>query len=257
MSFFDQGMDARRYARSRPFIHPTAIQKFRTVANIKTPLARALDVACGTGLSTVVLTDIVREVIGIDSSRDMLQYATRHLQVAYSQAAAEAMPFSDGQFDLVTAAQAYHWFAHDAFLSESHRVLRAQGWVVVYTSWFTGEMKDEPRFADWFMNEYLQRFPTPPRDRNPITAGLADAHNFAFGGEQQFRNEIAMSCARFTDYQLSTTNIIAAVGNGASTYLDAERWIQQGLAPFYTQAPERVFLFRGTIWYMKKMVASK
>ena len=62
-----------------------------------------------------------------------------------------------------------------------------------------------------------------------------------------------MTVDRFTDYQLSTTNIIAAVRDGAGSYDDAAGWIQSSLEGFFGDAPERVFLFSGKIWYLEKV----
>jgi SAM-dependent methyltransferase len=252
VNYFADGMDAGRYARARPNIHATAIAKFRLFARMDEPFSVALDVGCGTGQSTVALAEIAERIVGTDPSADMLSSATPHPKVEYREAAAEDTPFADRQFDLVSAAQAFHWFDHDAFLAESHRVLRAHGWLLVYTSWFTGEMKDEPSFSDWFKGAYLTRYPTPPRNRAPITEELAREHRFGFRGEDQFSNEISMIIARFTDYLLSTTNVIAAVKRGSESFEDAAQWIRASLECFYGDDPERVFLFSGKIWYLQK-----
>jgi hypothetical protein len=42
-----------------------------------------------------------------------------------------------------------------------------------------------------------------------------------------------MTKERFTDYQLSTTNIIAAVERGEDTFDNAARWIHASIAPFF------------------------
>jgi SAM-dependent methyltransferase len=252
VNYFGDGMDARRYARARPNIHPTAVEKFRRFAQIDGLLSLALDVGCGTGQSTVALTHVAERVIGIDPSADMLEHAARHPNVEYRQSAAEHTPFRDSQFDLITAAQVFHWFDHDAFLAESYRLLRVPGWLLVYTSWFTGEMKGEPAFSDWFKGEYLRRYPTPPRDRTPITKERARKHGLVFRGEDEFSNEVGMTIHRFTDYQLSTTNIIAAVKRGTGSFDDAARWIRASLEPFFSNGRERIFLFTGKIWYLTK-----
>lgn len=255
MNYFGEGMDARRYARARPNIHPTAVERFRSLAGIERPLSLALDVGCGTGQSTIALAKIAERVVGIDPSLEMLSHAADHPNVEYRVSAAEDIPFSDGHFDLIAAAQAFHWFDHEAFLAESHRLLRVPGWVLVYTSWFTGEMGGEPAFSGWFKGEYLARYPTPPRDRTPITEELARRHGFVFRGEDEFSNELGMAIDRFTDYQLSTTNVIAAVRRGGGSFDDAARWIVSSLERFFGEERERVFLFSGKIWYLEKTSA--
>jgi SAM-dependent methyltransferase len=252
VNYFADGMDAARYAKARPDIHRTAVERFLGLAEIEPPLSLALDVGCGTGQSTIVLAKIAKRVIGIDPSLDMLSHAAQHPNVEYRQSAAEKTPFCDARFDLITAAQAYHWFNHGAFLSESYRVLRVPGWLLVYTSWFTGEMKDEPTFSDWFKGEYLRRYPAPPRDRTPITEELAERHGFVFRGEDEFSNQVGMTIDRFTDYQLSTTNVIAAVREGEERFDDAARWLLASLGPYFPDECERVFLFSGKMWCLAK-----
>jgi SAM-dependent methyltransferase len=254
-NYFGDGMDAKRYSRARPRIHPTAIERFRAIAGRAAPFDLALDVGCGTGQSTVVLTEIAKRVIGVDPSADMLAHAERHPNVEYVRSAAEHTPFPDGRFDLISAAQAYHWFDHDAFLAESHRLLQVPGWLVVYTSWFTGEIRGEPAFGDWFRGEYLSRYPTPPRNRAPITEDLARTHGFDFHGEDEFRNEVAMTIERFADYQLSTTNVISAVERGAESFDGAGRWIRDSMGRFFAGEHERVFRFSGKMWCLEKAAA--
>lgn len=252
VNYFGEGIDAERYARVRPYIHPTAIGKFRSLVGLARRVRLALDVGCGTGQSTIALVDIADRVIGIDSSADMLNHATRHLRVAYQQAMAESIPFRDGEFDLVTVGQAYHWFDYDTFLEEAFRLLSAPGWVVVYTSWFTGTMRDESAFADWWKGEYLHRFPTPPRNRTPITEELARNHGFAFHGEHEFFDDVSMTLGRFTEFLLSTSNVIAAVEDESDAFEAAGGLIGGSLERFFEGASERVFPFGGKLWILEK-----
>jgi hypothetical protein len=61
-----------------------------------------------------------------------------------------------------------------------------------------------------------------------------------------------MTIERFTDYQLSTTNIIAAVERGATLFDDVAKWIKASIAPFFAEQAQRTFLFNGKSWYLEK-----
>ena len=56
---------------------------------------RALDVGCGTGLSSVALLDLAGEVVGIDAALAMLRHASRAQGVRYVASGAEALPFRE------------------------------------------------------------------------------------------------------------------------------------------------------------------
>ena len=252
---FGPGIDAERYSRARPHIHDAAIGKFRAFAGAGAPFSRALDVGCGTGQSTVALTAIADVVIGVDPSADMLAHAVSHPRVSYRRAPAEDIPFPDGQYDVITAAQAFHWFDAEAFLAEASRLLRSPGWLVIYTSWFTGEMVEEATFAPWFRQTFLVQYPTPARNRTAITNTLAQAHSLTLRADDTFSNDLEMSSEAFIDYELSTTNVIAAVERGHSSFGEAAVWMRESLGLFFGDHPQRTFRFAGSIWYLKKQTA--
>jgi len=245
-------MDGNRYSRSRPHIHGKAIEKIRSLPGIAVPIPRALDVGCGTGQSTVALAEIANSIIGVDPSAEMLAHARPHPNIQYLQSSAEDIPLASGLFDLITAAQAFHWFNQSSFLAEANRLLQIDGWLVIYTSWFTCEMKENSSFSRWFRGDYLVRYPSPPRKPQSISEELAQTHGFVIGGEFEFTNDISMTNERFTDYQLSTTNIIAAVERGDDTFDNAARWIRASIDPFFGSNSHRTFQFMGKLWGLEK-----
>ena len=254
-NYFGSCLDARRYARARPPVHRSAIEAFQISASIKQPFARALDVGCGTGQSTLALVSIAESVVGVDPSPEMLAETVPHPKIHYEQATAEDLPFPDGQFDLITAGLAFHWFDASAFLAEAHRLLRPGGWLVVYTSGFTGEMLEEPAFARWFRDEFLARYPTPARNQVPfvdVGPSLAEVHGFVRIGAQAFSNDVGMSVDAFIDYELSTTNIIAAAGQDITAFGDAEAWMRASLAPLFRLRDAGTFRFVGKTWALQK-----
>ena len=86
----------------------------------------ALDVATGTGQVTQVLADSFKKVYGVDLSAKMLENAVKKPNIAYSVSTAENLDqFEDSSIDLLTVAEAAHWFDLPKFLEESYRVLKS------------------------------------------------------------------------------------------------------------------------------------
>jgi len=254
-NYFENRLAAARYAAARPDIHPRALSKFVSFAGIELPVDEALDVGCGTGQSSIALAEIARHVVGLDPSEHMLAECVPHPNVDYKRSSAESLPAGAGEVDLITVAQAFHWLDQDAFLAEAHRVLRSSGWLLIYNSWFTAQMKENAEFANWFVGQYLARYPTPARNIAPITDERMRERGFSVRGEHEFSNEVRMTVRQFTDYELSTTNVIAATRNETELFEEAEQWIAASIEPLFEGQEERTFLFSGRIWYLRREAA--
>ena len=93
----------------------------------------ALDVGCGSGQLSALLADRFRSVIGIDASAAQLAQAEKRANVDYRVAPAEHTGVADRCVDLVTAAQAAHWFDRPAFYAEAKRVGRKDAVLALIT----------------------------------------------------------------------------------------------------------------------------
>lgn len=71
-------------------------------------------------------------VIATDKSREQLRHAIPSPGVDYRCATAEETGLARGSVDLVTAAQALHWFNIDGFFAEARRVLVPGGAIAVW-----------------------------------------------------------------------------------------------------------------------------
>jgi ubiquinone/menaquinone biosynthesis C-methylase UbiE len=94
----------------------------------------ALDVATGTGYTALAFAPHVAHVTGADVSSGMLAQGAKRAEeqgianVDWREAPAEALPFVDASFDLVSVRIAPHHFLDvRAFLSEVRRVLKPNG----------------------------------------------------------------------------------------------------------------------------------
>jgi SAM-dependent methyltransferase len=87
-----------------------------------------VDLGAGTGKLTRALVALGHRVVAVeplDEMRAELETAVPHARAVEGRA--EAMPLADGSADVVTSAQAFHWFDHDDALPEIARVLRPGG----------------------------------------------------------------------------------------------------------------------------------
>ncbi|HVS03569.1 MAG TPA: class I SAM-dependent methyltransferase, partial [Thermoanaerobaculia bacterium] len=105
---------------------------FDLLAELAPARALAWDCATGSGQAAVALAERFARVVATDASRQQLAHATAHPRVAYRLARAEASGLESDSADLLTVAQAVHWFDLDAFWPEARRVVRPGGLVAVW-----------------------------------------------------------------------------------------------------------------------------
>jgi SAM-dependent methyltransferase len=118
------------YAAFRPE-YPDALFEF--LAREAPGRDEAWDAGTGTGQAAVALGRHFRHVIATDPSATQIEAATPHPRVDYRVGRAEQSGLGDASVDLVTAAQAVHWFDQPRFWVEARRVLRPHGVIAIWT----------------------------------------------------------------------------------------------------------------------------
>lgn len=91
----------------------------------------AWDCAAGSGQFTQLLAPYFEHVVATDLSAQQLEQAPRLENVSYQVQLAEKTSFFMQSFDLITVAQAVHWFDFDAFYREVCRCLKPNGVLAV------------------------------------------------------------------------------------------------------------------------------
>jgi len=127
------GATARTYLTSKPHAQGKSLDRMVALVNPQ-PDWRALDVATGAGHTAYAFAPHVARVWATDITTEMLDLVREqgqkrgltNLRVAYAKA--EALPFEDEVFDLVTCRIAPHHFESiPLFLGETRRVLKPGG----------------------------------------------------------------------------------------------------------------------------------
>jgi len=117
------------YRRFRPGYPP---ELFAWLAGHAPALELAWDAGTGNGQSAVGVAAHFRRVLATDPSPEQLAQAETHPRVRYAVAAEQTAELGDGGTDLVTVAQALHWFNFERFFAEARRVLKPGG---LFAAW--------------------------------------------------------------------------------------------------------------------------
>jgi ubiquinone/menaquinone biosynthesis C-methylase UbiE len=182
------GKTAAHYLTSKPHAKGKSLER---LVDLTAPQKdwRALDVATGGGHVAYTFAPHVARMWATDITQEMLdmvkaEAAKRGLSnIRTTYAKAEALPFEDGSFDLVTCRIAPHHFdSIPAFLSEVHRVLKPgallalvdnvvpAGAVGDYVNAFE-RLRDPSHLRAWTLDEWrtaLEAAGLPPQHEEKI-----------------------------------------------------------------------------------------
>jgi SAM-dependent methyltransferase len=154
------------YARARP-TYPPAL--FEDLARLASGRRLAWDCGTGSGQAAVLLAAEFDAVIATDPSEAQLQEAPPHPRVTYRRGAEDASGLMAGSVDLVTAAQAAHWFDMPRFAAEAARVLRPSGICAIWCYGLCSIAPEIDRALGSFYRETVGKY-WPP-DRSHVDQG--------------------------------------------------------------------------------------
>lgn len=225
------------YQRGRPYHHARSLSRLLGVVGTDAKLETALDVACGTGMSTIALAKLAATVVGLDISPEMMRVAPTAPNVTYMLGRAEQLPFDAGAFDAVTCGSGVHWFDQARFFEELVRVVRPAGWVGLYDHYFMG-MYDVGAFGPW-VQELFERYPLPPRNMQAGDPRAETPPGFETVGDEVFDDPIEMTREEFVDYQLTVSNCVAAVERGTPR-TEIHAWLFESTESLFEGVSRRV-----------------
>jgi SAM-dependent methyltransferase len=176
--------NAVAYALNRP-TYPPELAKILAEASPGRGLA--LDCGCGNGQFAVLLAGHFERVVATDASAEQIANAKPHEGVEFRVAPAEASGLPDKSVDLITAAQAAHWFDLDAFYAEARRIARPDALLALITY---GVMIAEGRIGALIDDFYWKRMgPYWPPERRHVEA---EYRTLAFPFEELRLPEVAI-----------------------------------------------------------------
>lgn len=120
---------AKLYAAFRPS-YPQELYNF-LLQHLK-GRDKAWDCATGNGQVASALSPYFKEIHATDISRQQLEQADAKSNIFYSVSPAEKTTFNNHQFDLITVAQALHWFNLSGFYKEVKRTGKPGGILAVW-----------------------------------------------------------------------------------------------------------------------------
>jgi ubiquinone/menaquinone biosynthesis C-methylase UbiE len=172
------------YVRFRPGYPPEVVDLLKKECGL-TPDSVIADVAFGTGIFTRMLVEHGNRVFGVEPNADMRRAGEQFL-ASYSlftsvTGTAEATTLPDDSVDIVTAAQAAHWFDREKARREFIRILKPGGWLVLLWN-------DRRTDSTEFLRQYEQLLRTYGTDYEDVRQqGMTLAIEGFFGQSFQTR----------------------------------------------------------------------
>jgi len=115
-----------------------------------------LDLFCGDGFGSEIISKTAKLVYGIDYSEEAIQYAKslhQHSNITYLVDKFPPIRLADNSFDVVIGLEAIEHVENDKkFLEESRRVLRPEGFLIICTPIFNPKIG----VGRWHAREYCE-----------------------------------------------------------------------------------------------------
>jgi SAM-dependent methyltransferase len=186
MNFKDHfSSESPNYARFRPRY---GRELFAYLASLVSNHRLAWDCATGNGQAAIPLSEFFNRVIATDASEEQLRSAIPSPRIEYRVAQAEKTDLEATSCNLITVAQALHWFDLVAFYTEAKRVLKPEGVLAV---WSYNLLRIDPAIDAVVNHFYIDTVgPFWPAERKLVENGYRD---LAFPFEEIDVPEFAMT----------------------------------------------------------------
>ncbi|TPX42514.1 hypothetical protein SeMB42_g04864 [Synchytrium endobioticum] len=168
-SFSDENFDSASYRDHRPRygdVLYNIIYEYHSL-DPEAKFETAVDLATGTGQAAIDLAQKFNNVKAFDISATMLKSAMAHPKVTYAEGRDTHIPIADSSVDVLTVAEAAHYFDFDRFLTEANRVLKPGG-TLAFWGYFNFEIEGHAeicKLINDFSVDFLDEYFDPRRHR--------------------------------------------------------------------------------------------
>lgn len=240
---------AQGYA-NRPWLHKQVMEQVINENQITTNFRNGLDVGCGAGLSTKALRLFCEKVTGTDVSEEMIAVCHELYQAdatyEFYVARAEETLVPEEKYDVVTAAGMVNWVDRELFLKNMDQILESGGLLVIYDFWITDKMKGNGDYTNWYQNEYLVKFPKPPRNER---IWKQEDLSESFLLKDQINQELTyqFDLDRFIDFMMIQSNVNVKIENNIYSEAKVRTWMRNTLSDIF-KGKEQTLVFQGYHW---------
>lgn len=225
MTYFVGENAAKRYDEHRPKVHDVVLSWLRkSCADVR--YKHAIDIACGTGDSTIPLTKIADQVTAIDNSECMVAIARSKGLRAFHVALSDLD--THRKFDLISVCMAYHWLDPIDALRVFKQISTNNSTWIIYNFSFAGHSSSQ-EFNSWFQSTFLTDFPSPPR--KSTTSSIVLDKEISLIKDERGELPIQLNRQQLINYLMTMSNVEAAVSETTS-YGEIEQEILRGLGHF-------------------------
>lgn len=194
---------AENYAKFRWDYSPHAVEEiFKKTGLCEKSIVA--DIGAGTGILTRHFCGRVKRIYAIEPNPEMRQQAYRLLafagEVKILDTTAESTTIEDHEVDLITVAQAIHWFDPEAARQEFKRILIPDGWLALLRNIPTGNQATAAAMNKVLTPEYgvEQTHSSPGYNINPLEYyGCSDIYRtvFPFSFEENWEEFFGALCS--------------------------------------------------------------
>jgi SAM-dependent methyltransferase len=143
------------YLKYRP-TYPAEL--FQYLSSLTQDHNLAWDCGTGNGQSAISLTQYYKAVYATDPSEQQIKNALPNSKITYKVEKAEQPGLEDNTVDLITIAQAIHWFDFDKFYTEVKRVLKKEGIIAAWAYGLPGISPEIDPVLKHFHDEIIGEF---------------------------------------------------------------------------------------------------